>query len=78
MKLWHLFVGMLILAAIPAVLIVIVALDHNPQEEFYSHETGVFTPDLYILFGFSWLTFASPVLIGGAIYRITEWLRGRR
>lgn len=78
MKLWHLFAGMIILTAVPALLIVMVALDHNPQEEFYSYETGVFTPDIFILFGAWWLIFASPVLVGGAVYRLSEWLRSRR
>ncbi len=75
MKLRHLFIGMLLLAAVPAVLVALIALDHNPQEEFYNNETGAFTSDIYVLFGACWLIFASPALVVGAIYHLAAWFR---
>ena len=75
MKLWHVFAGCLVLALAPALLIGMIALDHNPQEEFQSYETGAYTADFYILVGVWWIVFASPVFGAAALYKTIERFR---
>lgn len=77
MKMWYVFVGCLFLALLPALLLAAIALDHNPQEEYQIYETGALTTDFFVLVGVWWLLFASPVLLAGLIYRISDRSNGR-
>ena len=47
-----------LIAAIPAVFLSYVALQHNPQGEFADTFTGDWTPALFQLFFVSWAIFA--------------------
>lgn len=55
------------IAAVPALMIGNIALDHNPQGEFASMETGRYTSDLYRLVGVWWAMFAVPLMALAAL-----------
>jgi hypothetical protein len=63
---WIGIIFVLLVSMVPAFLMCLAALDHNPQGEFADPITGAYTADLYILFLFWWVPFGLIALLSSA------------